>query len=59
MDRVLKNGILNFRVKKFINLGLTSMEKPGYSEIEQIIRSKESIQITKNLLNSLVVQLCY
>ena len=54
MDSVLKNGILKFRVKKFINLGLTSMENPEYSKIEKILRSKESIQITKNLLNSLL-----
>ncbi len=53
-DYLLISGILNFRVKKFMKLGLTSLEKPSYSQIEKIIRNKDAIQTTKNMLNSLL-----
>ena len=54
MTELLKNYILRYRLNKFKSLGLTSLQNPTYSEIEKILRNKESITITNNLLNSLL-----
>jgi len=48
------NSILNYRVRKFKSLGLLDIKEPKYAEIEKILRDKESLRITSNLLNSLL-----
>ena len=48
------NSILNYRVRKFKSLGLLNITEPKYGEIEKILRNKESLKITENLLNSLL-----
>ena len=48
------NSILNYRVRKFTSLQLLDIKEPKYAEIEKILRDKESLRITSNLLNSLL-----
>ena len=51
---LLVNSILNYRVRKFKTLGLLDIKEPIYAEIEQILRNKDNIKVTTNLLNSLL-----
>ena len=51
---LLVNSVLNYRVRKFKSLGLLDIKEPKYAEIEKILRDKESLRITSNLLNSLL-----
>ena len=48
------NSVLNYRVRKFKSLQLLDIKEPKYAEIEKIIRDKEGLRITSNLLNSLL-----
>jgi len=51
---LLVNSVLNYRVRKFKSLGLLDIKEPKYGEIEKILRDKETLKITGNLLNSLL-----
>jgi len=51
---LLVNSVLNYRVRKFKSLQLLDIKEPKYAEIEKIIRDKEGLRITSNLLNSLL-----
>lgn len=51
---LLVNSVLNYRVRKFSSLRLLNINEPKYGEIERILRDKESLRITSNLLNSLL-----
>ena len=51
---LLVNSVLNYRVRKFSSLQLLNINEPKYGEIERILRDKESLRITSNLLNSLL-----
>jgi hypothetical protein len=51
---LLVNSVLNYRVRKFKTLGLLDIKEPIYAEIEQILRNKDNIKVTTNLLNSLL-----
>ena len=51
---LLVNSVLNYRVRKFKSLQLLDIKEPKYAEIEKILRDKEGLRITSNLLNSLL-----
>ena len=49
-----KNCVLKYRVNKFKSLGLLDLHEPRYGDIEKVLRNKDTIKITNNLLNSLL-----
>ncbi len=54
VSNLSKNCVLKYRMNKFKSLGLLDLHEPIYGDIEKILRSKDTIKITNNLLNSLL-----
>ena len=53
-DYLFKNCVLKYRINKFKSLGLLDLHEPRYGDIEKVLRNKDTIKITNNLLNSLL-----
>lgn len=54
VSNLSKNCVLKYRINKFKSLGLLDLHEPRYGDIEKVLRNKETINITNNLLNSLL-----
>ena len=54
VSNLSKNCVLKYRMNKFKSLGLLDLHEPIYGDIEKILRCKDTIKITNNLLNSLL-----
>ena len=54
INNLSKNCVLKYRVNKFKRLGLLDLHEPRYGDIEKVLRNKDTIKITNNLLNSLL-----
>ena len=53
-DYLFNNCVLKYRINKFKSLGLLDLHEPRYGDIEKVLRNKDTIKITNNLLNSLL-----
>tara|TARA_B100000123_G_scaffold261485_1_gene228728 strand:+ start:2393 stop:3523 length:1131 start_codon:yes stop_codon:yes gene_type:complete len=54
VSNLSKNCVLKYRINKFKSLGLLDLHEPRYGDIEKVLRNKDTIKITNNLLNSLL-----
>jgi hypothetical protein len=54
VSNLSKNCVLKYRMNKFKSLGLLDLHEPRYGDIEKVLRNKDTIKITNNLLNSLL-----